>query len=86
MATNFWDTITDLGSSAYDYVTDVNFGDSDEQGTGLLEDIGSAFTNKDGSISLHARSLQIDHPVTKEAMSFKANPEKMGIWKSVLSC
>jgi len=51
MATNFWDTITDLGSSAYDYVTDVNFGDSDEQGTGLLEDIGSAFTNKDGSIS-----------------------------------
>lgn len=51
MATNFWDTVTDLGSSAYDYVTDVNFGDSDEQGTWLLEDIGSAFTNKDGSIS-----------------------------------
>ena len=51
MATNFWDTITDLGSSAYDYVTDVNFGGSDEQGTGLLEDLGSVFTNKDGSIS-----------------------------------
>ena len=51
MATNFWDTITGLGSSAYDYVTDVNFGDSDTQGTGLLEDIGSAFTNSDGSIS-----------------------------------
>ena len=48
---NFWDTITGLGSSAYDYVTDVNFGDDDNQGTGLLEDIGSAFTNSDGSIS-----------------------------------
>ena len=51
MATNFWDTITDLGSKSYDYITDVNFGDSDSQGTGLLEDIGSAFTNADGSIS-----------------------------------
>ncbi|MDC1377998.1 RluA family pseudouridine synthase [Flavobacteriaceae bacterium] len=47
---------------------------------------GADRNNKDGSISLHARSLQIDHPVTKEAMSFKANPQKMGIWKSVLSC
>jgi 23S rRNA pseudouridine1911/1915/1917 synthase len=47
---------------------------------------GADRNNKDGSISLHARSLQIDHPVTKEAMSFKANPKKMGIWKSVLSC
>ena len=40
----FWDTITGLGSSAYNYVTDVNFGASDSQGTGLLEDIGGAFT------------------------------------------
>ena len=44
MADNFWDTITGLGESAYNYVTDVNFGDSDSQGTGLLEDIGGAFT------------------------------------------
>ena len=52
MADNFWDTITGLGESAYNYVTDVNFGDSDSQGTGLLEDIGSAFTtngNIDGT-------------------------------------
>jgi len=48
---NFWDTITGLGSSAYDYVTDVNFGDDDTQGTGLLEDIGSAFTDSKGNIS-----------------------------------
>ena len=48
---DFWDTITGLGSRAYNYVTDVNFGDSDSQGTGLLEDIGSAFQNADGSFS-----------------------------------
>ena len=51
MAESFWDTITELGSKSYDYISDTNFGDSDEQGTGLLEDLGSAFTNKDGSIS-----------------------------------
>jgi len=51
MADNFWDTITGLGSSAYDYITDVNFGDDDTQGTGLLEDIGSVFTDSKGNIS-----------------------------------
>ena len=51
MATNFWDTITGLGSSAYDYITDVDFSDDDDQGTGLLEDIGSVFTDSKGNIS-----------------------------------
>ena len=51
MANEYWDTITGLGEDAYNYVTDINFGDTDSQGTGLLEDIGSAFQNKDGSIS-----------------------------------
>jgi len=48
---NFWDTITELGSKSYDYITDVNFSGGGSSETGLLEDIGSAFTNEDGSIS-----------------------------------
>ena len=46
---------------------------------------GANRSNKDGSISLHARKLQIEHPTTKETISFVANPESMGIWKAVLS-
>lgn len=45
---------------------------------------GAKRSNKDGSISLHARKLIIIHPVTKEILSFKADPIKSGIWKSVL--
>ncbi|MFQ3340561.1 MAG: 23S rRNA pseudouridine1911/1915/1917 synthase [Flavobacteriaceae bacterium] len=44
---------------------------------------GAARSNKDGSISLHARQLRIEHPVTKEILTFKANPQKTGIWKAV---
>jgi hypothetical protein len=51
MADNFWDTITELGSGAYDYITDVDFSGGGSSETGLLEDIGSAFTDKDGNIS-----------------------------------
>ena len=51
MADNFWDTITELGSGAYDYITDVDFSGGGSSETGLLEDIGSVFTDKDGNIS-----------------------------------
>jgi len=44
---------------------------------------GAPRSNKDGSISLHARKLKILHPITKEILSFKANPPKTGIWKAV---
>ena len=46
---------------------------------------GASRSNRDGSISLHARSLEIYHPITKERIVFKANPQKVGIWKAVLS-
>ncbi|MEO2100166.1 MAG: RluA family pseudouridine synthase [Flavobacteriaceae bacterium] len=46
---------------------------------------GSARSNKDGSISLHARQLEVEHPVSKEKLSFIADPAKVGIWKIVLS-
>jgi len=45
----------------------------------------AARSNADGGISLHARSLRIEHPVRKELMTFTANPERVGIWKGVLS-
>ena len=51
MATNFWDTITGLGSSAYDYITDVDFSGGGSAETGLLEDIGSVFLDSQGNIS-----------------------------------
>tara|TARA_R100001369_G_scaffold77351_1_gene106693 strand:- start:380 stop:1282 length:903 start_codon:yes stop_codon:yes gene_type:complete len=50
MPDNFWDTITGLGSSAYDYVTDTDFSGGGGSSTGLLEDIGSVFTDKQGNI------------------------------------
>ena len=46
---------------------------------------GADRSNKDGSISLHARKLQIEHPITNKTVSFVANPQKSGIWKAVLS-
>ncbi len=46
---------------------------------------GAARSNKDGSISLHARKLEIIHPVTNEPLEFIADPQKVGIWKAVLS-
>jgi len=35
---------------AWDYVTDVDFSDKSSSGTGLLEDVGSLFTNKSGDV------------------------------------
>ena len=46
---------------------------------------GASRSNKDGSISLHARLLEIDHPVTKEVLDFISDPQREGIWKAVLS-
>ena len=45
---------------------------------------GSYRKNRDGSISLHARSLEIYHPVTKNMLVFTADPQRVGIWKAVL--
>jgi 23S rRNA pseudouridine1911/1915/1917 synthase len=41
-------------------------------------------SNNDGGICLHARSLSIKHPVSKETLCFTADPKEAGIWKSVL--
>ncbi|MDG1653151.1 MAG: RluA family pseudouridine synthase [Flavobacteriaceae bacterium] len=46
---------------------------------------GASRSNKDGSISLHARCLQIEHPIAKEHLTFTSDPLKVGIWKAVLS-
>jgi len=45
---------------------------------------GSSRKNRDGSISLHGRSLEIYHPVTKKILVFSADPQRVGIWKAVL--
>jgi len=46
---------------------------------------GAPRSNKEGSISLHAYRLEIEHPVTKKAMVFTSDPPKLGIWKAALS-
>jgi 23S rRNA pseudouridine1911/1915/1917 synthase len=46
---------------------------------------GARRSNPDGSISLHARSLEIVHPVTQKKLVFISDPPKVGIWKNVLS-
>lgn len=46
---------------------------------------GAKRSNPDGSICLHARSLELDHPVTKERLSFTASPPKTALWNAVLS-
>ena len=46
---------------------------------------GAPRSNPDGSISLHARQLKIEHPISKTPLIFVANPQKVGIWKAVLS-
>lgn len=46
---------------------------------------GAPRSNKEGHISLHAYCLEIEHPVTKDAMVFTSDPPKLGVWKAVLS-
>ena len=46
---------------------------------------GSPRSNPDGGISLHARSLEFIHPVSKEIITVIApTPEKDNLWKAVL--
>ncbi|MDC3132747.1 RluA family pseudouridine synthase [Flavobacteriaceae bacterium] len=46
---------------------------------------GAKRSNPDGSICLHARRLDLDHPVTKERLEFIAPPPKTALWDAVLS-
>lgn len=41
-------------------------------------------SNRDGSISLHARKISFIHPVTKEKLEIIAQPPKDKIWKDCL--
>ena len=42
---------------------------------------GAKRSNEDGSICLHARRLTINHPVTKEVLTFTAETPNAAIWK-----
>ena len=44
---------------------------------------GFSRSNTDGGIHLHAKTLKISHPVTKELMTFKATLPEDNLWKSV---
>lgn len=46
---------------------------------------GAKRSNPDSSIDLHARSLTIDHPTTKERLSFTAPPPAKPEWSFALS-
>jgi len=46
---------------------------------------GAKRSNTDGSISLHAQKLELEHPVKKERIVFISTPKGLGLWKSVLS-
>ena len=44
---------------------------------------GAARSNPDGGISLHARKLEFEHPVTKEKLEIIAPvPQNDAIWKA----
>lgn len=43
---------------------------------------GAARSNKDGSIHLHARSIEFEHPVKKEFIKFEAAPPQDVIWSA----
>jgi len=45
---------------------------------------GFARSNKDGSISLHARKLIFDHPVSKEKIEIVAPPPQDVVWEACL--
>ncbi len=55
-------------------------------GAPLLGDVkyGAKRTSQ-GGLGLHARALELDHPVTKKRMMFSAPTAKLGIWKAVVS-
>ncbi|MDC6364912.1 MULTISPECIES: RluA family pseudouridine synthase [Flavobacteriaceae] len=43
---------------------------------------GADRSNKDGSIHLHARCLQLEHPVKKETLSITAEPPNDPVWNA----
>ncbi|WP_051947473.1 RluA family pseudouridine synthase [Muricauda sp. MAR_2010_75] len=45
---------------------------------------GADRSNKDGGIHLHARSLELEHPVQKEIMTFVAPPPEDPVWNACL--
>ena len=45
---------------------------------------GAKRTNKDGSISLHARKIEFIHPVKKEPLTILAKPPNDPIWRSCI--
>ncbi|MEM7486921.1 MAG: RNA pseudouridine synthase [Bacteroidota bacterium] len=45
---------------------------------------GADRSNRDGGIHLHARSLEFEHPVKKEAIQIVANPPNDPIWNACL--
>ncbi|MCL6265721.1 RluA family pseudouridine synthase [Flagellimonas myxillae] len=46
---------------------------------------GAARSNKNGGIHLHARKLELEHPVKKELISFTAPPPDDPIWNACIS-
>lgn len=46
---------------------------------------GADRSNKDGGIHLHARSLEIVHPVKKEPVAFLALPPEDPVWNACIS-
>lgn len=46
---------------------------------------GADRSNKDGSIHLHARSLELEHPVKKEPLTFLAPPPNDPVWNACLN-
>ena len=44
---------------------------------------GAARSNPDGSISLHARKLTLEHPVSHELIDVKAAPPNDNLWKAL---
>lgn len=46
---------------------------------------GASRSNKDGSICLHARSLEIIHPVKKEPIKWTAAPPKDVLWSACVA-
>ncbi len=45
---------------------------------------GANRSNKNGGIHLHARSLELEHPVKKEIIRFEANPPSDSVWNACL--
>ena len=51
---------------------------SRREGTDLK--YGFSRSNKDGSIHLHSRKIEFQHPVSKKTIKITANPPKNVIW------